>query len=261
MKANKIWPRIFVYVLVTFSFTWVVALLIVLKVIPGYFHYATGFGPLIGAFTLFLMDRQLWSTIKELLVVKKPYWFWIGGLSPILLGALLMLVLKIIGYPSPSLSDIGKVSFLGDISFLVVPLWIFTFGLGEEFGWRGFLYPELKKKYSSLTATLILWVIWLAWHIPFFFYLPTYSNMNIGMIIGFAFSLLSGAILLNWLFEKSGRNLSTTILWHGMFNLITASAFGSGNIAMMLSMLVIFFSLAIFSSWVLPKAKVLNFLR
>lgn len=40
-----------------------------------------------------------------------------------------------------------------------------TAGLMEEFGWRGFLLPHLLKRYTPLTASLILGLIWGGlWH-------------------------------------------------------------------------------------------------
>jgi membrane protease YdiL (CAAX protease family) len=51
----------------------------------------------------------------------------------------------------------------------LLPRFVFMFlfvGLGEETGWRGFALPELQKRYSPLVASLILGVIWAAWHIP-----------------------------------------------------------------------------------------------
>jgi membrane protease YdiL (CAAX protease family) len=43
----------------------------------------------------------------------------------------------------------------------------FFFGpFGEEFGWRGFLLPDLVRRVSALPACLIVGVIWALWHWP-----------------------------------------------------------------------------------------------
>lgn len=255
-KSENIWKRIITYYLIALAYTLTVGLLIVNQILPGYFHYFATWGPAIGAFVMFSLDHEFTKRIKELFVIKKPLWVWVGGTSPLWISLFFILLLPLLGFSLPALSTIGEVNFLGNISFWVLPLWILTTA-GEEFGWRGFLYPELRKKYPIMTATAIMWPLWVIWHLPFFLYISTYSHMNIGLFIGFVFSLLSGVIVLNWIFEKSGRNLITTILWHGCFNVVTASVFGSGNIAMYLSMLVVFYSFVILASWKFPNNRVL----
>lgn len=41
-----------------------------------------------------------------------------------------------------------------------------VFGLGEEIGWRGFLFPEMRKHMSDRRAVLVCGVIWGLWHAP-----------------------------------------------------------------------------------------------
>ena len=41
--------------------------------------------------------------------------------------------------------------------------------VGEELGWRGYALPKLLAKRSPLIASLIIGVLWGAWHLPTFF--------------------------------------------------------------------------------------------
>ena len=40
------------------------------------------------------------------------------------------------------------------------------FALGEEIGWRGYLYPAFREKFSSLYSHLLTGLIWSLWHLP-----------------------------------------------------------------------------------------------
>ena len=46
------------------------------------------------------------------------------------------------------------------------PLINMLLALGEEVGWRGFLYPELNKKFGRVTTWVIGGIIWAAFHYP-----------------------------------------------------------------------------------------------
>lgn len=50
--------------------------------------------------------------------------------------------------------------------FTVLTLASSLFGLGEEVGWRGVLYPYLKERYGKNKGRLIGGLIWAFWHFP-----------------------------------------------------------------------------------------------
>jgi membrane protease YdiL (CAAX protease family) len=111
----------------------------------------------------------------------------------------------------------GEVDYLPPLGLVAIPLWILTFGIGEETGWRGFALPRLQKGRSALSATLLLWLSWALWHSPMFFY--AYDPFIIpGMLIG----LLAGAIIFTWLYNSIGGSVLITAIWHGLFNYTTA---------------------------------------
>ncbi len=103
--------------------------------------------------------------------------------------------------------------------------------LGEEFGWRGFALPRLLKKYSALTSSLILGLIWGGWH---------YAGHLVGAgVEGIAFFylfvwILGATILFTWIFNHT-RNIWTMILLHSVanatFNLMPITPVNSGGTA------------------------------
>jgi membrane protease YdiL (CAAX protease family) len=94
--------------------------------------------------------------------------------------------------------------------------WILTFGLGEETGWRGFALPRLQRGRSAFSATVILWALWVLWHLPLFFY-----SYDLAVVPGLLFGLLAGAVTLTWLYNSTGGSILVVAVWHGAFNFTT----------------------------------------
>lgn len=51
-------------------------------------------------------------------------------------------------------------------ALLLAPILNIITTMGEELGWRGYLLPNLCKKYTPFVATIITGVIWGIWHAP-----------------------------------------------------------------------------------------------
>ena len=100
--------------------------------------------------------------------------------------------------------------------------------LGEEIGWRGFLYPQLKTKFGKQKAWILGGIIWGAWHWPLIWligyeYGAAAGNQAgyfgfpiVGMLL-FCVITVGLGILHDWLYEKSGSIWVPAIL-HGAFN-------------------------------------------
>jgi uncharacterized protein len=78
------------------------------------------------------------------------------------------------------------------------------YGIGEEVGWRGFLYPALRRQgHRTLTAALLVVPFWSMWHVPLFFATESYGAMGIGGAVGWLLSLASGSVLTVWLTDRA----------------------------------------------------------
>lgn len=100
---------------------------------------------------------------------------------------------------------------------LLLLFYTLSFGLGEEFGWRGFGLPELRRKLPAIPATVVLALIWAAWHLPMFVFWPSFAAMGWGALGWFA-SLLLGAFIMTLLVELGSGSLLAPILFHGAVN-------------------------------------------
>ena len=106
-------------------------------------------------------------------------------------------------------ATIGSLVGLLGFTFLSGPL-------SEEAGWRGFALPRLQQKFSALTSSLILGVLWAGWHIPFYLE-PNYAANGMPLPI-FMVVVTALAILFTWIYNNSGGSLFLTMLAHFFFN-------------------------------------------
>ena len=106
------------------------------------------------------------------------------------------------------------------------------FALGEETGWRGFLFPQLKARFGRRKGRLLGGFIWGAWHWPLIWligYEYGAATGNQSGYFGFPFSgmllfsviTIGWGILHDWLYEKSGT-IWAPALFHGAINATAA---------------------------------------
>ena len=139
----------------------------------------------------------------------------------------------------PSWDDVDRYSGLPTLGVAAVSALVILGALGEETGWRGFALPLLQRRYSPLAAALLVTPIWAAWHLPFFFTISTYRDFAPPAYIGFVFALGCGSIVLTWLYNRTGGSILACAIWHGLFNMSTATVAASGMLAGVTSALVI----------------------
>jgi len=138
----------------------------------------------------------------------------------------------------PDLSAFGRTEKLPGLAWPgVAVVWALTFGLGEEAGWRGWLLPALSRRMPAFWATLGVAGVWIAWHLPAFFFNPTYRAMGAG-VVGWMFALACGSYLLSWMTLGAGGSILPVLLWHAGFDLLTAADQSSGVIASTVSAVV-----------------------
>jgi membrane protease YdiL (CAAX protease family) len=106
---------------------------------------------------------------------------------------------------------------LAVLLLLVVPILLMPAFWGEEFGWRSYLQQRVSPR--PVRAAVITGIIWSVWHYPLAFTdYAGYANPLLG-IVTWTLIIIPQAIILAWLFLRSG-SIWVSCLAHAGNNMI-----------------------------------------
>lgn len=211
-------------------------------------HALGGLGPLLAAFitTLIFSGKQGLRLLLQRSIQVKPFiYFAIALLAPFFLALLASLIVFISDRAPLHLAALLTNKEFPEWSLLSFFLYnLVFFGFGEEVGWRGFALPRLQAKSHMLMATIILALLWALWHWPLFFYRPGYVTMGWAGILGWFFSLLTGAILLTWLYNVSRGSIFICAIFHSTIDIAFTADFATGKMVNYLGFLITVWGIA-----------------
>jgi membrane protease YdiL (CAAX protease family) len=92
--------------------------------------------------------------------------------------------------------------------------------IAEETGWRGYALPRLLKTKSALISSIIIGVIWGAWHLPISLIPGANFPVPLNPLLFFVFMLSVSiiSIVMTWLFNNTGGSLWMCFLYHALLN-------------------------------------------
>jgi pimeloyl-ACP methyl ester carboxylesterase/membrane protease YdiL (CAAX protease family) len=243
------------YFFVAYAVSWSIAVPLALQAqgvlperLPWSLHYLTAFGPAAAALLIARLLREPGPAAEHAeprSVARGIFWWTVGFGSPLLLFVIAQVAARIAGHTAPTWTSLGQVNFLPDLGVAAWGLWFITSGVGEELGWRGFALPRLQRTHSAMSSTLLLALGWAGWHLPAFFYVPSYTAIGLRILPGFFFGVLAGAVVLTWLYNSSGGSVLAAVLWHASFNFVTASPNAGGLVAGVTSSLVMVWAIVV----------------
>ena len=207
---------------------------------PPALHYLASFGPMLAALIVTAMTEGrhgIWQLLSGLFKWRVGLgWLLFAILSPIALFAVAAIAGVATTGKWPDLALLGEVDYLPYLGVAgAFILWLLTFGVGEELGWRGFALPRLQTKHSALTATLILGLVWACWHVPAFFYKDTYRAMGLGGFPLLLLFILAASPVFTWLYNSTRGSLLMVIVFHATFDFLSVSRAGGGTVAAVMS--------------------------
>ena len=202
--------------------------------VPFALHYLNDYGPLLAALiTAGIANgseglRDLFRRIVKWRVGLG--WVLVAAFSPLAVYGIAVGVVVSLGDPPPDLSRLGTITYLPFLGWAGWVFWILTAGIGEESGWRGYALPKLQSHMSALSATLIVTLFWVGWHLPRFFYYGAYMELGFSVLPLAAHGFLALAIVLTWLYNSTRGSILMAALFHGGYNFWAASG-GAGGLA------------------------------
>lgn len=227
------------FFLLTFAFSWTFWILDALALrgltsisLPSAFMSLVGaFGPSLAAIVLTLIyagRTGLRELLGRLLVWRVGIqWYIFVLLWPALLSLLATAIYILSGGPAPDFAyppvlrnypmppEVkASISLLPLLVFVSLQQLLLSSPMGEEIGWRGYALPGLQKKYSALYASVVLGIIWAAWHLPKFFTLYP-PSMSFGW---FLLNLVANAIIFTSVYNNTKGSLLLALLFHTSLN-------------------------------------------
>ena len=168
-------------------------------------------GPLLGCFITHRVQTGNWRAVR-LLPRSRLQMIWL------IAGPLLVLLCLFLLFPAfISKGDPRAWHWhVGALVGLWVPMFNYNlFGgpLFEEFGWRGFLQPQLQQVLPPWIAAICVGIMWAAWHLPLFC-----VGWSSASPLVFTFIVIGLSTLMAFAFNASGGAVVVAILMHSAFN-------------------------------------------
>ena len=128
-----------------------------------------------------------------------------------------------LGYTS--MNENGPVSLYIAIVILVGLLSSCLSAMGEELGWRGFLYPVMERVMGRKKALLLGGLIWAVWHMPIMIAgLYQADTKLVYGLLTFTVQIILMSIIMSWLRIKT-NSLLPALLIHASHNLFDQMVF------------------------------------
>jgi uncharacterized protein len=157
--------------------------------------------------------RNLWSRLFLWRVDGK---WWLAAVA----GQPALLVLAAVISNLVSDSKVAPEPLVSASAFIVNVIMLLIATLGEEIGWRGVALPSLQQENSALKSSIILGLLWVAWHIPFWLLLDSFDQFGAGyLFLNFLF-VLPLTFYITWFFNHGKQSILLAVALHLTFNIV-----------------------------------------
>lgn len=215
--------RLLAYFLLTFAVTWTVWIAASGLAAPGNTGFFGGRGPvfLLGVFApglvalAFTAQAEGRAGLTRLLARIGRWrvgarWYVVAIIYFAVIKLAAALVHRVVTDEWPPFDDTPVARIVAGI---LVSVWAQA---GEEVGWRGYALPRLAQYVGLAGASLILGVIWAAWHLPLFV-LPDSGSTGQSFLV-YSLHVTALSVVAAFLYWKTGGSLLLVMLLHAAVN-------------------------------------------
>jgi uncharacterized protein len=149
-------------------------------------------------------------------------WYAVVVLGPAVFSLAVAALYALLG---GSWADAAPPALLGETPLMLVPVFLavlfLTDGLGEELAWRGFALPRLLVDHNAFVASLILGVLWAAWHLPLVW--TEGARLYQQPLWLLLLDVTAKSVLFTWVFLHTRSSVLLAALLHATTNLFVVS--------------------------------------
>jgi membrane protease YdiL (CAAX protease family) len=144
-------------------------------------------------------------------------WWILAGLIPAVTVFVAYAIASPFGVDVANYSVLGKALILSPILIVINSL----AALGEEIGWRGFLWPLMRRRWSFLVSSLVIGAVWWTYHAPLII-LGWYGSLR--GLPAFTVAIAGITLFIGVLTDRS-RAVWPSVITHGAWNALVATGF------------------------------------
>ena len=245
------------YFALAYAISWIIVLPLVAYAqgfidvpVPFALHYLNDLAPVLAAIIVTRIAdgaEGLRDLLRRMIRWRGSLlWVLVAAFSPLVaFGIAAAIVVFAMGETPPDLGLLGELPYLPYLGLGGWIFWLLTVGLGEESGWRGYALPKLQASMSAISASLIVTLWWVLWHLPRFFYFDGFLDQGFSALPLFALQLLLLSILLTWLYNSSRGSILAAALFHSSFNFFLTSPADIGEMTIVIRGLLIVWVIAV----------------
>lgn len=161
--------------------------------------------------------KQLFRKLLIWRVGAGYYAFALGGFAVFCAVAILLSNVVMPGTAGTLLA--GEFAYAGWMLPAMIPALFLATTLvnGEELAWRGYALPRLQSRWSALTSSFQLGLVWIVFHLPLWLTYRGYP-FDFMAVLSWSCQLLGASIIFTWLYNNTRGSVLLAYLLHGSIN-------------------------------------------